>query len=87
MSGYEKIIHKLLSGTSDTNFNFDELCSLLRRLNFNERIKGSHRIFYRQDIKEIINLQAVGSKAKAYQVKQIRNIIVSYKLVQDENKI
>ena len=32
------------------------------------------------DVKEILNLQPIGSKAKAYQVKQIRNIIIKYKL-------
>ncbi len=29
---------------------------------------------------EIINLQPAGSKAKAYQVKQVRNLVVKYKL-------
>ena len=87
MGKFEKLILKLLSGLSDANINFDELCSLLIRLNFNERIKGSHHIFFREDIQEIINLQPVENKAKAYQVKQIRNIIIKYKLVPDENKI
>lgn len=87
MSKFEKLIQKLLSGSSDTNFNFDELCSILIRLKFKSRIKGSHHIFYRADIQEIINIQPNESKAKAYQVKQIRNVIVKYKLVQDENQI
>ena len=87
MGKYDKLIHKLLSGSSDTNINFDELCSLLIRLNFKNRIKGSHHIFYRNDIQEIINIQPKESKAKAYQVKQIRNIIIKYKLVQDENEV
>ena len=87
MGRYEKLIHKLLSGSSDTNFNFNELCLLLIRLNFKERIKGSHHIFYRDDIQEIINIQPDESKAKAYQVKQVRNVIVKYKLVKDENEI
>jgi len=87
MSRFEKLIRKLLSGSSETNFDFDELCALLIRLNFKERIKGSHHIFYREDIQEIINIQPNESKAKAYQVKQIRNIIIKYKLVQDENEV
>jgi len=87
MGKYEKLLHKLLSGLSDTNLNFSELCSLLTHLNFKERIKGSHHIFYRDDIQEIINIQPAESKAKAYQVKQIRNIIIKYKLVPDENEV
>jgi len=48
-------------------------------------IKGSHHIFSREGIDEIINLQPDGSKAKAYQVKQIRDIMVKYQLgVEDE---
>jgi hypothetical protein len=87
MGHFEKLIHKLLSGTSDGNIDFDELCSLLIRLNFKVRIKGSHHIFYRDGIIEIINIQSNNGKAKIYQVKQIRNIVVKYKLVQDETEI
>ena len=32
------------------------------------------------DVEEIINIQPAGNKAKPYQVKQIRNIILKYKL-------
>ncbi|MGK7950144.1 MAG: type II toxin-antitoxin system HicA family toxin [Xenococcaceae cyanobacterium] len=78
MGKYEKLIQKILSGTSDKNIDFAELCKLLIRLDFNERIKGDHHIFTREDVKEIINIQPRGSKAKPYQVKQIRNLIVDY---------
>lgn len=74
----EKLIKKILSGTSDKNINFSDLCKLLIRLDFTERIKGDHHIFTREDIKEIINIQPRGSKAKPYQVKQIRNIVIEY---------
>jgi predicted RNA binding protein YcfA (HicA-like mRNA interferase family) len=84
MGKYDKLLQKLLSGSSDANFNFNELCSLLIRLNFKERIKGSHHIFYRDEIQEIINIQPKDGKAKAYQVKQVRNIIVKYKFTHDE---
>jgi hypothetical protein len=80
MGKYETILFKILSGTSDKNVVFDELCWLLKRLRFDERIRGSHHIFTRDDIEEIINIQPKGKHAKAYQVKQIRNIILKYKL-------
>jgi predicted RNA binding protein YcfA (HicA-like mRNA interferase family) len=78
MGKYEKLIQKILDGTSDNNINFNDLCKLLIRLDFNERIKGGHHIFTKDDVQEIINIQPKGSKAKPYQVKQIRNIIIHY---------
>ena len=80
MGKFDKLILKILSGTSDTNIAFDELCEILRRLGFASRIKGSHHIFRKEGIEEKINLQKDGSKAKPYQVRQVRNILVKYKL-------
>jgi len=81
MGKYGKILLKILSGLSDKDISFLELCNVLRHLGFKERIKkGSHHIFYKDGIREIINLQPKNSNAKAYQVKQIRNIIVQYKI-------
>jgi predicted RNA binding protein YcfA (HicA-like mRNA interferase family) len=80
MSQFDKILIKILSGTQDTNILFSDLCNVLEALGFSMRIKGSHHIFYRENIDEIINIQPVNSKAKPYQVKQIRNIILRYKL-------
>lgn len=80
MGKYEKLIQKILSTTSDKNINFTDLCKLLISLDFKERIKGGHHIFTREDVKEIINIQPRGFKAKPYQVKQIRNLIIDYRL-------
>lgn len=49
-------------------------------LGFDKRIRGDHHIFTKDGIDEIFNLQPLGSKSKAYQVKQVRNMIVKYKL-------
>lgn len=81
MSELEKLLVKILRGTSDTNIQFDALCRLLVKLGFDERIKGSHHIYSRQGVEEILNLQPrKGGKAKPYQVKQVRNVIVKYQL-------
>ncbi len=80
MGKYSKLRDKILAGSSDGNINFAPLCQLLVRLGFNERVKGSHHIFARDGVAEIVNLQPKGSKAKPYQVKQIRSILVTYKL-------
>ena len=80
MSRNSKLLKKILLGRSDNNIEFSELCGLLTFLAFDERIRGSHHIFTRNNIAEIINIQSDGSKAKAYQVKQIRNLILKYNL-------
>ena len=80
MGKYEKLQQKILSGKSDVNIPFYDLCTLLISLGFTERIRGAHHIFTKKDVKEIINLQPKGSKAKAYQVNQVRNLILKYRL-------
>ncbi len=80
MGKYEKLILQILSGTSDANIKFEDLCNLLKKLGFEMRVRGSHHIFRKEGIVEKINLQQEGNKTKPYQVKQIRNIILKYKL-------
>ena len=80
MAKRDKLLNTILSGRSDSNIQFSDLCYVLKQLGFDERIKGDHHIFTRSDLAEILNIQPKGSKSKPYQVKQIRNIIVKYKL-------
>ena len=80
MSSFEKLFFRILNPQSDTNATFTELCSLLELLGFDKRIKGSHHIYFKKGIEEIINIKPKGSKAKPYQVKQVRNLIIKYKL-------
>jgi hypothetical protein len=77
----KKFLGNLLSGLSDKNIRFEDLRKLLLDLGFEERIKGDHHIFTEVNVVEIINLQPLkGGKAKPYQVRQVRNIILKYKL-------
>jgi hypothetical protein len=80
MGKLEKILDQILRGGSDQNVSFDDLTALLVSLDFEKRIKGSHHVFSKEGIEEIINIQPSGSKAKPYQVKQVRAVIVKYKL-------
>ena len=80
MSRHKKLLLKILSGTSNANIHFDDLCDLLKSFGFEGRIRGSHHIFRKEGVVEKINLQRAGNKAKPYQVKQVRNVIVKYKL-------
>ena len=82
MSKHAKLLHKILQGLSDRNIPFSEIRSLLKRLGFSERISGGHYIFFKDAVIEIINLQPNSeSKAKPYQVKQVREIIAKYNLM------
>ena len=77
---HDKLLIKILRGSADSNIPFAGLCSLLMAFGFDERIRGDHHIFIKNGIDEILNLQPLGSKSKAYQVKQVRNIILKYQL-------
>jgi hypothetical protein len=80
-----RVLARVLSGASDRNIRFADLRSLLLSLGFEERIRGSHHIFTRPGVDEILNLQpADGGNSKAYQVRQVRNVIVAYRLADEE---
>ncbi len=86
MGKHEKLLLKILQGRSDTNIKFKELLRLLKIFGFSERTKGSHHIFTKAEIEEIINIQELRGKAKPYQVKQVRNLILKYQLKLSENE-
>lgn len=80
-----KLLQRILQGTSDANIPFDGLCRLLDGLGFVERIRGDHHIFTREGVEEILNLQPKGNSAKAYQVRQVRDVILRYSLGDQED--
>ncbi len=76
----ESLLLKILRGRSDAAIPFAALRRLLHHLGFAERVRGSHHIFSKGGVEEILNLQPRGSDAKPYQVKQVRTVILNYKL-------
>lgn len=80
MATLEKLFQTVMSGTQDRNIKFSDLQRILEVLGFQCRIKGDHFIYWKNSVDEIINIQPDGNKAKPYQVKQIRNIILKYEL-------
>lgn len=84
MGKRDKVLAQVLSGASDANVRFDDLCQLLRRLGFDERTRGSHYIFRKEGVAERVNLQRDDNKAKPYQVRQVRAIILKYKLAGED---
>lgn len=80
MGKIEKTLDRVIRGTSDASIRFQDLRALLKHLGFQERIRGSHHIFTRDGIPEILNLQPKGGLAKPYQVRQVRNVVVDHQL-------
>lgn len=80
MAKHDKTLSQVLGGRADANILFDDLRSLLLHLGFEERIRSSHHIFRKSGVEEKINLQREGNKAKVYQVRQVRSVLLKYKL-------
>lgn len=80
MGRHDKLRTQLLGGRADANVGFEAMCALLRRLGFQERTRGSHHMFRRTGVEELINLQRDGDKAKVYQVRQVCAVPVRYGL-------
>lgn len=78
------MLSQILRGLSDANVEFEDLCQLLKYLGFEMRIKGSHHVFRKTGVIQKINLQRQGAKAKPYQVKQVRQLILQYQLAREE---
>lgn len=82
MSQYEKLLQSVMSGKQDQGIKFDDLVKLLQNSGFAlERISGSHHIFSYPDVMELIDLQPDKkdhSKAKSYQVRQVRRFFKTY---------
>lgn len=80
MGKWDRLLDQILRGTSDANVAFDDLCNLLVRCGFEKRTRGSHNIFRKAGVVERPNLQRDGNNAKPYQVRQVRDIVVRYRL-------
>ena len=86
MAKHQKTLLQVLRGTSDANIAFNDLCALLRHLGFDERIRGSHHIFTKEGVEEILNLQPIGAKAKPYQVKQVNRVIARHRMAGESDE-
>ena len=80
MSKADKTLEKILSATADANIRFDDVLSLMPRLGFRLRIRGSHHIFTRSGVEVLIDLQPVHGKCMPYQVRQIRDVFIKFNI-------
>lgn len=70
---------------SPKNVRFERLCRIVEAFGFRFRGgKGSHRIYVRSGVEELLNFQSAGGKAKAYQVRQFMKIVEKYNLLEEE---
>lgn len=86
MTRQKKVLSRILSGTADASMRFEDLRGALLHLGFDERVRGNHHVFTRVDVQEILNLQPRGHQAKPYQVRQVRQVLVRYKLGGSDGK-
>ena len=78
-----ELLAKALS--KPAGLRFDEARKLAEAFGFCEvRTRGSHHIFARHDVPELVNLQEVGGMAKPYQVRQLLRLVERYNLVLGE---
>jgi len=56
MAEHEKLYEHILVRRSDANVPFAGLCALLKKLGFEERIRGHYHIFTMGQVEEILNL-------------------------------
>lgn len=77
----QKVYNDVISGKSDYNIRYADFQKLILDLGFEfKRQRGSHTIYFHAGINELMNIQKDGSKAKGYEVKQLRNIIEKHGL-------
>ena len=83
----QKLLEKMIN--SPKNIRFEELVLLLEAFGFiHDRVRGSHHIFVRDDIIEILSIQSSkNGKAKPYQIRQFIRLIEQYALkLNEENE-
>ena len=84
MTKRDKDLRRILDGRYDRSIDFELLVRVLRRLGFEERQEGSHRIFTHPSAPRALTLQPVERLAKDYQVKQVRRAILESRLVEPD---
>ena len=80
-----KVLEKVLGGSR--NVRFADMQRLVEAFGFTlARVSGSHHIFTRPDVPELVNLQEVGGQAKPYQIRQFLKLVEEYSIMLEEDK-
>jgi predicted RNA binding protein YcfA (HicA-like mRNA interferase family) len=79
------LLQRILSGSKD--IRFDEMVQLAQAFGFRlSRVRGSHHILVHPEVRELVNLQNVGGKAKPYQVRQFLRLVERYNLTMEDEQ-
>lgn len=79
-----KVLNRILAGSR--NIRFADMVGLVEAFGFRlSRVQGSHHIFVRDGVVELINLQEVRGEAKPYQIQQFLKIVERYNLRLDDD--
>lgn len=66
------------------NVRFERLCRAAESFGFTfKRMRGSHRVYKREGIVELLDFQHWQSMGKSYQVKQFLEVIDDYNLLEE----
>lgn len=78
-----RLLQKILAGSK--NVRFADMVSLVEGFGFRlSRTDGSHHIFTRSDVPELVNLQKVKGQAKPYQIRQFLKLVERHSLELEE---
>ena len=74
-----KLLKKIIGGSK--NIRFADMINLVRGFGFElSRTEGSHHVFSRPGIPELVNLQNVKGQAKPYQMRQFLRLVEKHDL-------
>jgi predicted RNA binding protein YcfA (HicA-like mRNA interferase family) len=81
-----KLLARLACGAV-RNVRFDDFTGLVSTFGFVlVRTSGSHHIYTRRDIPQLVSLQDVNGQAKPYQVRQFLRLVERYNLTMEEER-
>ena len=81
-----KLLARLASGAV-RNVGFDDFNGLVKTFGFVlVRKSGSHHIYTRPDIPQLVNLQDVNGEAKPYRARQFLRLVEKYNLTMEEER-
>jgi hypothetical protein len=67
---------------NQSNIRFERFCKVVESFGFLYKGgKGSHKIYSRKGIEELVNIQNVKGQAKPYQIKQFIKLVKKYNLL------
>lgn len=83
MGKKQKLLRQILNNSKNVSFN--DIVSLIEAFGFTlSRINGSHHIYTHPNIADLVNIQNVKGKAKAYQVRQFLDLVETHNLTLED---